>query len=142
LCRRQAIRVTVPAHRVVKELDVIEHVRPRLFTAVFDPDDFQLDDPTYEYILKSWVPRTDKRVSGIDRYEANLDIGSTYAQAMSITPTSIILSDYLFKKGAGAPIGPRSIVVSRADLTYQIDLGHMRVGGVCKLEEVQLQNVF
>ena len=113
-----------------------------LFTAVFDPDDLQLSDPTYEFTLVKWEPRTDKRVSGMDTYIERLSIGSTFVQPMRATPTTLMLDDYKFKAGLAQPVGPYTIPVSRSDLTYTIDLGHRLTTGQCRIEDLAVENVF
>lgn len=109
------------------------------FTAVFDPADLELDDPTYEYTLEKWEPSVDKDFGA---YVENMHIGGTYVQSMSATPTTLLLDDYLFKRGAGAPIGPQTIKVNRSDLTYQFESPRGVAEGVCEIEKVELKNVF
>lgn len=113
-----------------------------LFTAVFDPDDLILDNPTYEYTLVKWKPRTEKRVTGMSTYIGHLSIGPTYVQPMKATATTLILDDYKMKAGLAQPVGLYKIGVSRSDLTYTIDLGHRETTGQCKIEDLKLENVF
>ena len=109
------------------------------FTAVFDPADLELDDPTYEYTLEKWKPSVDKDFGA---YVENMHIGGTYVQSMSATPTMLLLNDYLFKRGPGAPIGPQTIQVNRSDLTYQFESPRGVAEGACEIEKVELKNVF
>ena len=113
-----------------------------LFTAVFDPDDLQLSDPTYEFTLVKWEPRTDKRVSGMDTYIERLSIGSTFVQPMSATPTTLLLDNYKFKGGLAQPAGAHTIQVSRSDLTYTFTLGSDITIGLCRIEDLGNYNVF
>ena len=113
-----------------------------VFTAAFDTDDLASDKPTYEYTLEKWKPRTEKRVSGMKTYIERLSVGSTYVQPMKATATTLMLDDYKMKGGLAHPVGPYTIVISRANLTYTINLGHRTTTGKCKIEDLQLENVF
>lgn len=113
-----------------------------LFTAVFDPADLELPDPTYEFTLVKWEPRTEKLAAGMDLYIERLSIGSTYVQPMKATPTTLMLDDYKFKGGLVQPAGPYTIQVSRSDLTYTLDSGHRLTTGKCRIEDLIIENIF